>query len=90
MGKVWTPDEPFLKRRNMSQLKDVISESKLSHLFGTGDGYKKSKLVSSMAENFKRIRSTEKPNDTEQEAHKWLPAVFQFPSVDPDVITACE
>ncbi len=90
MGKVWTPDEPFLKRRNMSQLKDVISESKLSPLFGTGDGYKKSKLVQSMAENFKRIRSTEKPNDNEKIAHKWLPAVFQFPAIDPDAVTECE
>ena len=90
MVKEWTPDEPFLKRRNMSQLKGIISESKLSSLFGTGDGYKKSKLVQSMAENFKRIRSTQKPNDNEKIAHKWLPAVFQFPAIDPDAVTKCE
>ena len=90
MTKTWIPDEPFLKRRNMSQLKDIISKSKLSPLFGTGDGYKKSKLVQSMAENFKRIRSTEKPNDNEKIAHKWLPAVFQFPAIDPDAVNECE
>lgn len=90
MSRAWIPDEPFLKRRNMSQLKGIISESKLSSLFGTGDGYKKSKLVQSMAEHFKRIRSTQKPNDNEQVAHKWLPCVFQFPAIDPDVVTECE
>lgn len=90
MSARWTPDEPFLKRRNMSQLKSIIADSKLSHLFGNGDGYKKSKLVSSMAENFKRIRSSQKPSSEEQEAHRWLPSVFQFPAHDPDAPPSSE
>jgi ParB family chromosome partitioning protein len=84
MNKVWTPDAPFLKRRNMSQLKAIIGESKLSHLFGSGDGYKKGKLVKSMADNFKRIRLSDKINENEALAFKWLPEVFQFPAIDPD------
>ncbi|WP_161635314.1 ParB/RepB/Spo0J family partition protein [Aquimarina macrocephali] len=90
MSECWIPDEPFLKRRNMSQLKEIISESKLSHLFGTGDGYKKGKLVKSMADNFKRIRSLEKPSANEQKAYDWTPEAFQFPAIDPDKIMPSE
>ncbi len=84
MGKHWIPDEPFLKRRNVSQLKDIIKQSGLSRIFGSGNGYKKGELVKSLAKHFKRIRSKETPHADEQKAYEWLPEVFQFPAIDPD------
>lgn len=85
MRENWIPDEPFLKRRNLTQLKEIIKESGLSRIFGNGDGYKKGALVKSLAKHFKRIRSKEQPLADEQKAYEWLPEVFQFPAIDPDV-----
>lgn len=84
MASCWIPDEQFLKRRNLSQLKTIISESKLTRIFGNGDGYKKASLVKSLAERFKSIRTSKDIHEDEQAARDWLPEAFQFPAIDPD------
>lgn len=87
MHSYWMPDEPFLKRRNVSQLKEIIKESDLSFLMGSGNGFKKGELVKSLAKHFKHIRSKEQPADDEEKAYDWMPEVFQFPAIDLDVNT---
>lgn len=84
MREKWMPDEAFLKRKNLSQLKAIIAESGLTHLFANGEGYKKSMLVRAMADQFKRIRSSQNPYEKEQGAYAWLPEAFAFPAIDPD------
>lgn len=42
MNDYWTPDEPFLTRRNQGQLQDIISETDTGRIFGLAKQYKKS------------------------------------------------
>jgi hypothetical protein len=69
----------------MSQLGKVIAESGLGRLYGNGTGFKKSELVAMMAKYFRKVREMKEPQPDQLEARNWLPEVFAFPAVDPDV-----
>ncbi len=85
MRNHWIPDEAFLKRRTMDQLKAIIKESGLTTRINATTGTKKGELVKALEKNFKRIKALEKPKKGEQKAANWLPSVFEFPAIDPDI-----
>ena len=84
MRTLWTPDVWFLRRRSMAQLQDILKESGLSRLYGTGKGYKKSELVTAMAGYFAKVKGLDICQPDQQVARDWLPKAMQFPAIDPD------
>lgn len=84
MREYWVPDELFLKKRNMTQLQDIVSQSQTSHLFGTVGGYKKSDIVSILSKYFADLNTSEELNEDQKNARSWLPEAFGFPAIDPE------
>ena len=84
MRDYWKPDQWFLSRRTMAQLRAIIKETGLSRLFGNGANFKKTDLVRMMVSYFGKVRTFKNRKPDQQQAWDWLPEAMSFPAVDPD------
>lgn len=82
MADCWRPDEAFLSKRTLEQLKTIAHDSGAASRLGNLQDYKKKGLVEALARYFQRT--------DDEAAARWLPDAMLFPAKGKDAPQAEE